>query len=422
MFLPRLAPPAAPVRRFRRLSPLLALLFCAPLGCGRAAPPEETPPPAVVKWLETAPVSNLEEWTELIGTTTPLPDRVARISTSVDGKVSAVLPGPDDKRPGEGKKIDAGTVVVQLDTSVIEKNIASAEQKQTQAQLAVKLAEVEVERIRTLLKDPATAKLIPAAEREKADVALLVAQSQLDAAGKDVEALKAQRKLYTLTAPITGRLGRIQVVPGQALGVGAAVADVVDIDDKIDALCFVPPSLVGRLRTGQQAFAGPVDKDPNALAEVEADGEVVYIAEQAEPETGNFAVKVRFDNKGAHLRANRVLRLRVRTQPGKECVSLEEKAIQEDTDPPTVVVVTDIKTRKNDEGKLETVGIAHRMQVTLGRRDRVNKQVEIISLTDPEKEPDKPKLQIDVKDAKFVVEGAQGVQTGDVVKLDVDED
>jgi len=148
---------------------------------------------------------------------------------------------------------------------------------------------------------------------------------------------------------------------------------------------------------------------------------VIYIGEQAEPETGNVAVKLRFTNKVAHLRANRVLRVDVLTTPPKECLALPEAAVSQDEEIPTVVVVEDIKTRKNDEGKDETVGVARRVQAELGVRDRRNHAVEIVRLTDPNTEAGK-KWHGDVKDAQFVLEGGTGLQTGDAVKLDVDED
>jgi len=196
------------------------------------------------------------------------------------------------------------------------------------------------------------------------------------------------------------------------------VADVVDLDDTIDVLCFVPPSLVGKLKTGQPARSGGFDSPPGT---VEAEGEIVFIAEQAEPETGNFAVKVRLSNKEAHLRANRVLRVRILTGPGRECLSVKESAVQEDDEQPTVVIVTDVKTATNADGKEETTGVARRLKVTLGVRDRTLHQVEILRLEDPEKDAAK-RWAGDVKDALFVVEGGQGLQTGDAVKLEVEAD
>ena len=206
----------------------------------------------------------------------------------------------------------------------------------------------------------------------------------------------------------------MQVVPGQTLSVGTTVAEIVDLDEQIDVLCFVPPSLVKRLQLGQQAISGPIEEDSGAAGQIE------YIAEQAEPETGNFAVKVRFNNKDAHLRSNRVLRLHVQTQPGKECLSLPESAVSEDQEAPTVVIV-ESKIEKNEKGEEETVYYARRLQVTLGMRARKLHQVEIVSLEDPDKEA-KVKWQGEVKDQQFVVEGGLGLQTGDKVKLDAGDD
>jgi RND family efflux transporter MFP subunit len=293
----------------------------------------------------------------------------------------------------------------------------------------VDLAAAEVDRLRQLQQTdtpgPGGRPLVSAADRFKADVALKDAQSKLQAAGnrlaagtKEQDALRAQLKLHTLTAPIGGRVGRIQVVRGQTLAVGTPVADIVDLDEQIDVLCFVPPALVGKLKVGQPARSGGFDAPPGT---VEAEGEVVFIADQAEPETGNFAVKVRLANADAHLRANRVLRIRVLTAPGKECLNIKESAVQEDDETPTVVIVTDVKVGKNADGKDETTGIARRMKVVLGMRDRTLHQVEILRLEDPEKDPAK-RWTGEVKDALFVVEGGQGLQTGDAVKLEADED
>lgn len=417
------------------------LLACLPLGCKRTATAEEEKaPPATVKW-EGALQSALEEWTELVGTTMPLPDRVARVTAPVEGQVVSVLTGPGGKQVAEGQRIDAGTVLVQLDDTIIKANLAKLEatvevlpEEAKLAQYAVDLARLDVERLARLGQGTGkpsaigSVPLVTMIEREKADIALKEAQSKLEssrrrltAGNKELAALKEQLRLYTLAAPINGRIGRIEVVRGQTLSIGTPVAEVIDLDEQIDMLCFVPPSMVRRLKVGQQARSGAVEKDPTAPQEVEAEGQIEYIAEQGEPETGNFAVKIRFSNKEAHLHANRVLRVRVLTKPAKECLSLPEAAVLADEEPPTVAIVENVKTEKNAEGKDESTGVARRLQVELGIRDRTLHQVEIVRLIDPEKDPAK-KWKGDVKDALFIVEGGNGLQTGDNVKLEADED
>ena len=417
------------------------LLVCLPLGCKRTATAEEEKaPPATVKW-EGALQSALEEWTELVGTTMPLPDRVARVTAPVEGQVVSVLTGPGGKQVAEGQRIDEGTVLVQLDDTVIKANLAKLEatlevlpEEAKLAQYAVDMARLDVERLGRLggVNGKSSAigsvPLVTVIEREKADIALKEAQSKLEASrrrltagSKELAALKEQLRLYTLTAPIRGRIGRIEVVRGQTLSIGTPVAEVIDLDEQIDLLCFVPPSMVRHLKVGQQVRSGAVEKDPTAPQEVEAEGQIEYIAEQGEPETGNFAVKIRFSNKEAHLHANRVLRVRVLTKPAKECLSLPESAVLADEEPPTVAIVENVKTEKNAEGKEEPSGVARRLQVELGIRDRTLHQVEIVRLIDPEKDPAK-KWKGDVKDALFIVEGGNGLQTGDSVKLEVEGD
>jgi multidrug efflux pump subunit AcrA (membrane-fusion protein) len=382
--------------------------------------------------------NGLEEWTELVGTTMPLPDRVAQVTAPVGGQVLTVLTGAGNKPVAEGQHVAKGTVLVQLDDTILRANLAKLEAAQAvfpeelkQAEYAVEGAKLDVERLRKLegeskgvagVSGGGAAPLVSAIERQKAEIALKEAQSKVKASqsrqaagAKEVEAFKKQLQLYTLAAPIGGRIGRILVAPGQTLSVGTPVAEVLDLAEQIDVLCFVPPSMVRRLQVGQRAKPGPVESD---LGE---DGEVLYIAEQAESETGNFAVKVRFSNKDARLPANRVLRISVVTQPVKECLSLPELAVMEDEEKPTVVIVEDIKKEKNADGKEETVGTARRLEAVLGMRDRKNHQVEIVRLEDPDKES-KKKWTGEVKDQQFVVEKGLGLQTGDKVKLEVEEE
>src|SRR5436853_5047588 len=95
----------------------LVLLACLPLGCNRAAPPApEKVPPAPVKW-EGARQLFLEEWTELVGTTEPLPDHAARVTAPVEGRVLAVLSAAAGKPIAEGQPVKKGDILARLDAT-----------------------------------------------------------------------------------------------------------------------------------------------------------------------------------------------------------------------------------------------------------------------------------------------------------------
>src|SRR5262249_18520011 len=149
--------------------------------------------------------------------------------------------------------------------------------------------------------------LVPDIDWKAAQAAVTDAESKLRAAinkrlqaANDLASLEEQLKLYALRAPRKGRLGRVQVTIGQPRAVGAAVADVIDVSDEIDVLCFVSARVAARLAArladtslaAVEARVGGVEEQTDH----DAAGRVVFLADQAEPDTGCFAVKVRFPN------------------------------------------------------------------------------------------------------------------------------
>ncbi len=235
-----------------------------------------------------------------------------------------------------------------------------------------------------------------------------------EAAGQaKVKALTDQIELSTLRAPISGRLGMVQVAPGQSLAVGAAVAEVVDLEE-IDVLCYVPPSTAARLALGQPARIRP---SGGGGTENGPAGKIIFVAVQAQPETGNYAVKARFANADWMLRANAAVTLEVQTQAERERLSVPDAALQEDQDPPGVVVFRDLKVVKNKDGKEEKQGKAKRLRAVLGVRDRAWRVAEVIRLEDPE-----TKELVPLKEALIIVEGGNGLHYGDLVKIQEEED
>ncbi len=412
---------------FRR-SPLLLAAAALLAGCSKPPAAGDTAPAAPVQWekaLDAAP----EEWVELVGATQPLPGDVGRVTAPIEGRVDALLvvknaEGKVVKQLHEGDEIAQGEPIVYLDDRILRLNrdkalsaVSTAEQEVSQAQTANNLAAANLaSQLNLQKKDPS---LVPdiqlkatKAAADDAQSKLLTAQQRHDQAKKDLETLDAQIGLYTLKAPIKGRLGRVTASVGQTLAAGADVAEIVNIDDQIDVLCFVSQRDAARLRADQPANLGGFDARPEEVRTTDLGGAVAFVSDKAEPETGCFVVKVRFPNKSPRLRGNVVQRVRVQTREGEQQPSLREQWLIEDRDPPSVVVVEDVKTRKNDEGKEEEAGTARRLSALIAVRDRENKLVGLSGLVDSENKPyDKP-----LKDVQFVTEGAQGLQTGDPVR------
>ncbi len=392
---------------------LLAMLFGAVSGCAGKPPAIEEPPPARVK-IESASAISLGEWTELLGTTQPLPDHVARVTALTEGRIISILGDGKKNRVAEGDTVQAGQVIVQLEDGVIKAkrertatSMRELDEAKKQAQIAIDLADVDVKRVSV----GTLSNLVSPIEHEKFRLALLDAQSKLNGVAARKASLEAELKAldveiehFTLRAPIAGQLGLMQVQMGQTIPPGTTVVDIIDLKE-IDIFCFVSPHIAARLALGQPA---------RLQGETDAAGKVVYMGVQANPDTGNVAVKVRFPNPQLKMRANSLVRVQVMTKAEDERYVLPEAALMEDQDPPTVI--TAIEVTKTKDGKEEKMLVARRLKATIGIRDRDLHFVEILRL-----EPFEKGEPVQVREAQFVTRGANGLRDDDVLRPEEEE-
>jgi RND family efflux transporter MFP subunit len=401
------------------------LLSVSLVGCRSSAPPEEETHAAPVH-AEPAKKVVVGEWTELLGTTQPLPNRSARISAAVEGHVLSVLGDGTGSAVVEGQQVKPEQIVVQLDDRVVRANrdklratLKDLDEQQKQAGFALELATIDVRRLEDLQQNKssnASVPLVSRVELEKARITQKDAESKQksatakrDAAMADLKGLDRQLDFFALKSPIAGRLGIVQAVPGQTLTPGTVVADVVDLSE-IDVLSYAPPATAAKLALDQPAR---LVLGENADLSKPLQGKVVFIGVQALPETGNVAVKIRFANPDFGMRANSIVHVNVLTQPERERLTIPEAVLSEDRDVPTVVVVEDVKTEKKGEEETK-LGKARRLEAKIGVRDREHHVVELIALEDPEKKKEK----VSPDGLLFVTEGGQGLKNDDKVKVE----
>lgn len=418
----------------RNVLGFLAVLAVLPLGCTKDEAPaeEEEEHAAPVKW-EAAEKADLEEWTELLGVTQPLPNRVAYISAPLGGYVLSVLPSDHGKAIVEGQRVEKGQILLQLDDRVLRANrqkllVSDPELQEQikQAGHAQDLAHLEVERLERLLQNSGTSVLlVTQVEMDKARLALKDAESKFKGVKAKEEIARAELKVideqmnqYTLRAPIAGQLGMVHAYPGQTLTAGASVAEVINLDE-IDVLCFVPANTVNRLHVDQVVRIEEKEEAITDAVKLEQ-GRIVFISDQALAETGTIAVKARFPNQHRKLRANTLLRVRVLTEKKSDCITLPEAALLEDQEEPAVLIVETEKKKdkeghvvKDKDGKEEEEHHVKKLVAKLGLRDREKHRVEILGLFEVEEEKKKP-VPLE-HDTLFVVEGGHGLENDDLV-------
>lgn len=166
-----------------------------------------------------------------------------------------------------------------------------------EAKAAVAAARAKLEAARARLDDPS--RNIPVAQAvaayEKALAAVPVAQAGLDALKQGVneekieaaranlrraqaayDRMAANRRYYTITAPISGRVLSLAIHPGEVALPGVSLVELADTS-VLRLTIYVAEEDLGRVRLGQDV-AVTVDAFPNRVFH----GTVVHIAEEAE--------------------------------------------------------------------------------------------------------------------------------------------
>lgn len=178
----------------------------------------------------------------------------------------------------EGEKVDAGTPLFKLDSSIYE-----AELKEAKAR--VQLSRTDYDRARSLLKK----KVGSAQERDSTLAQLRVNQAQ--------QAL-AQTRLnkMTLTAPFTGFTGLRKVGPGDYVNEGDDLVELTDLSSmKLDFR--VPEIYLSELQVGRA-----LDIRIDALPGEKISGEVFAVSPSADSRAHNIQVRATIPNPDGKLR------------------------------------------------------------------------------------------------------------------------
>ncbi len=267
------------------------------------------PPPDAV----TTIVAKREKW----------PATLSAIGTvaAVQGvTVSADLPGIVDRIGFDsGRTVQAGDILVQLDTRQEQAQLAAAE-----AQL--ELARLNFERMQGLVEQDAVSR----AEFDNASAAHKQAQAGL-------REIRATIERKTIRAPFTGVLGIRQVNLGQYLTAGAPVVPLQSLNP-IYVNFSVPQQDGTAMRRGRS-----VRITVGELADVEFTGRVTAIDSVVDPATRNVQVQATLANPKGTLRPGMFVQTHVMLGADNSVVALPTSAINYAPYGDSVFIVSDLK-------------------------------------------------------------------------------
>ncbi len=257
------------------------------------------------------------------------PNRIITVAAEVAGGVERIP-------PKEGSTVQAGDLLVQLNTDLIGPQVEIAKAQFNRDR-------IQYERMSALVKTDATSR----SDLDDAITKLATSEAQL----KEVQARFERTRII---APITGILNDLPVEEGEYVQEGKAVAEVVEADP-VKVVVQVPERDVPFFSVGQKT---------EVLADIKgreqsASGVITFISELADSQTRSTRMEVTVPNKDGLLRSGQIVRAR-----------LTRRILE------NVIMIPLLAVIPMEDGKAAYVvesGLAQRRDVTLGviKGDRV---------------------------------------------------
>jgi len=239
-----------------------------------------------------------------------------------------------------GIEVEPGSVLVRLDTSIEEAQLAAAEAE-------LELAELSLKRARELRQT-----------RSNSQADLDAALAKQKGAEAQVRNSQAAIEKKTIRAPFAGRLGIRRVDLGQFLGSGEPIVSIQSFEP-IYVDFWMPQQHLARLSVGQTVQV-TADTAPDVLQV----GELTTISPEVDSTTRNVRCRATFSNSDGFLHPGMFVEATVILPAQDEVLSIPATSVIFAPYGNSVFVINEVKD--SDSG--ETASIANQQFVRLGER------------------------------------------------------
>ena len=330
-------------RRTRALALLVAPLLAFVVACGQkeAAAPAGAPPGGAAPPPPEVGVVTVEP--HPVGLTTELP---GRLEASRVAQVRARAAGILQKRLfREGSDVKAGQQLFRIDPAPYEAALASAQASLSRAQANLSQASAQAERYKPLLAANAISK------QEYIDAVAAEKQAAADvAAGKAaVQTARINLGYATVTAPISGRIGRALVTEGALVGQGEAtpLAVIQQIDpiyvnftqSSTDVLRLRRALEQGQYKRASGAEAAQVEVVLEDGSVYDHPGRLLFSDLTVDPTSGQITLRAEVPNPKGFLLPGMYVRVRLEQAQAANGITVPQQAVTRGSTGDTVMVV-----------------------------------------------------------------------------------
>ncbi|MEO8352848.1 MAG: efflux RND transporter periplasmic adaptor subunit [Chthoniobacteraceae bacterium] len=293
------------------LTNFCALAVLAFAGCkksGAAGGPPSFPTQVVAVKAQREPVT---ERLSVVGTVQA--NETVDLKPEADGRITEL-------HFDEGQPVEAGQLLVELNSGITEAMLAEAEANQ-------KLAQAKWERTEGLLETRSLSK-------QEGDEA----RASVDMTAARVIQIREQLRNLRIIAPFGGVIGARHVSPGQVVTKETVIATLSDLDPvKVEG--NVPERFLAQTKVGQK-----IQLTIAAFPNEKFEGEIYFIAPQVDPGNRTGLVKAKVANEDLRLKPGMFASADVALKVKEDAVVIPEAALMSQGENFSVFVVTDAMT------------------------------------------------------------------------------
>jgi membrane fusion protein (multidrug efflux system) len=260
--------------------------------------------------------------------TVEAPGRLQAVRTAeVRARVEGIL---EQRTYTEGSEVKAGTVLFRIDSRTLTANVAAAQATLARNQAEKLIAGQNLDRMQALVASNAVSK-------QEFDQAMAAkAQANADVAAAQAALSKAEIDLgyATVTAPISGRIGRALVTEGALVGKGEAtpLASIEQYDpiwvnfsqSSADFLNLREPLRSGKAKTSQ----APVKLVLDNGREYAQPGKLLFNDLAIDPATGSVGLRAEFPNPERSLLPGQFVTVRLPVALAENVIVVPQRAVQ----------------------------------------------------------------------------------------------
>lgn len=203
-----------------------------------------------------------------------------------------------------GAKVEAGQLLLELDTPELQQEILQAQAQLTQTEAALALAQTTADRFERLIKDDAVSE--QEASEKRAD--LSVKKANVEAAKANVKRLEDLKSFAKVTAPFAGSITMRRTEVGDLVTAnttaGTELFRIAQLD-KLRVFVRVPQSLVRSVKVGSTAEVLFPDLPGKTFA-----GEIIRTAGSLATDSRTLLVELELDNAKGELLAGSYAQVR----------------------------------------------------------------------------------------------------------------